>query len=141
MKTFFDDMPREIEEAALVEGCSRLRVFTRITFPLGNRTTAFGINASGEVAGFYNDSSGTTHGFIFASGAFRIEVRSSCDLMVTNRRFVSASPGRASIQRHLVRGLISGAFKSNEAGVTFRRRNGRAVEPTLRDEGARLGFR
>ena len=34
MKTFFDDMPREIEEAALVEGCSRLRVFTRVTLPM-----------------------------------------------------------------------------------------------------------
>jgi len=34
MKTFFDDMPREIEEAALVEGCSRLRVFLRITLPM-----------------------------------------------------------------------------------------------------------
>jgi multiple sugar transport system permease protein len=34
MKTFFDDMPREIEEAALVEGCSRWRVFTRITLPM-----------------------------------------------------------------------------------------------------------
>ncbi|WP_245572868.1 carbohydrate ABC transporter permease [Lichenihabitans psoromatis] len=34
MKTFFDEMPREIEEAALVEGCSRWRVFTRITLPI-----------------------------------------------------------------------------------------------------------
>ncbi len=34
MKTFFDDMPREIEEAALVEGCSRARVFWRITLPI-----------------------------------------------------------------------------------------------------------
>ncbi|MEO6299514.1 MAG: carbohydrate ABC transporter permease [Paracoccaceae bacterium] len=34
MKTFFDDMPREIEEAALVEGCSRARVFVRITLPM-----------------------------------------------------------------------------------------------------------
>ncbi|NEY91808.1 carbohydrate ABC transporter permease [Tabrizicola oligotrophica] len=34
MKTFFDDMPKEIEEAALVEGCSRLRVFTRVTLPM-----------------------------------------------------------------------------------------------------------
>jgi multiple sugar transport system permease protein len=34
MKTFFDDMPREIEEAALVEGCSRWRVFIRITLPM-----------------------------------------------------------------------------------------------------------
>jgi multiple sugar transport system permease protein len=34
MKTFFDDMPREIEEAALVEGCSRWRVFIRVTLPV-----------------------------------------------------------------------------------------------------------
>lgn len=34
MKTFFDDMPREIEDAALVEGCSRWRVFTRVTLPM-----------------------------------------------------------------------------------------------------------
>jgi len=34
MKTFFDDMPREIEDAALVEGCSRLRVFLKITLPI-----------------------------------------------------------------------------------------------------------
>lgn len=34
MKTFFDDMPREIEDAALVEGCSRWRVFIKITLPM-----------------------------------------------------------------------------------------------------------
>lgn len=34
MKTFFDDMPREIEDAALVEGCTRWRVFLRITLPM-----------------------------------------------------------------------------------------------------------
>lgn len=34
MKTFFDEMPREIEEAALVEGCTRLRVFLKITLPM-----------------------------------------------------------------------------------------------------------
>jgi multiple sugar transport system permease protein len=34
MKTFFDEMPREIEEAALVEGCSRFRVFMKITLPM-----------------------------------------------------------------------------------------------------------
>lgn len=34
MKTYFDDMPREIEEAALVEGCSWWRVFIRATLPM-----------------------------------------------------------------------------------------------------------
>jgi multiple sugar transport system permease protein len=34
MKTFFDEMPKELEEAALVEGCSRFRVFRRVTLPM-----------------------------------------------------------------------------------------------------------
>ena len=34
MKTFFDDLPREIEDAALVEGCSRWRVFLKIPLPM-----------------------------------------------------------------------------------------------------------
>ncbi len=34
MKTFFDEMPRELEEAALVEGCTRFRVFHRVTLPM-----------------------------------------------------------------------------------------------------------
>jgi len=34
MKTFFDEMPRELEEAALVEGCTHFRVFHRITLPM-----------------------------------------------------------------------------------------------------------
>jgi multiple sugar transport system permease protein len=34
MKTFFDEVPLEIEEAALVEGCSRFRVFWKVTLPM-----------------------------------------------------------------------------------------------------------
>lgn len=34
MKTYFDDVPREIEQAALVEGCTPWRVFYRVTLPL-----------------------------------------------------------------------------------------------------------
>ena len=34
MMTFFDDVPREIEEAALVEGCTPWRVFRRVTLPM-----------------------------------------------------------------------------------------------------------
>ena len=34
MKTFFDEVPVEMEEAALVEGCSHWRAFTRITLPM-----------------------------------------------------------------------------------------------------------
>ncbi|MEQ8651917.1 MAG: carbohydrate ABC transporter permease [Kiloniellales bacterium] len=34
MKTFFDEVPIEVEEAALVEGCSRFRVFWKVTLPM-----------------------------------------------------------------------------------------------------------
>ena len=34
MMTFFDEVPLEIEEAALVEGCSHWRVFYRVTLPM-----------------------------------------------------------------------------------------------------------
>lgn len=34
LKTFIDDIPIELEEAALIDGCSRLRAFVTITVPL-----------------------------------------------------------------------------------------------------------
>jgi len=34
MKSFFETIPKEIEEAAIIDGCDRLRLFTHITFPL-----------------------------------------------------------------------------------------------------------
>ena len=45
-------------------------MFTPIAFPLATRTTAFGINDAGEIAGFYEDAAGNMHGFVFAAGAF-----------------------------------------------------------------------
>jgi uncharacterized membrane protein len=44
-------------------------VFTPVNFPLATSTTAFGINDTGEIAGFYSDAAGS-HGFIYAGGAF-----------------------------------------------------------------------
>jgi multiple sugar transport system permease protein len=41
MKTFVDDVPIELEESALIDGCSKWRAFFRITLPL----TAPGITA------------------------------------------------------------------------------------------------
>ena len=42
MKTFVDDVPIELEEAAMIEGCSKWKAFIRITLPL----TAPGITAN-----------------------------------------------------------------------------------------------
>jgi probable HAF family extracellular repeat protein len=45
-------------------------VFTPINFPRAASTTAFGINDTGEIAGYYTDAAGNTHGFVYAGGAF-----------------------------------------------------------------------
>ena len=45
-------------------------MFTPINFLLATSTTAFGINDTGEIAGFYSDAAGKEHGFIYAGGAF-----------------------------------------------------------------------
>jgi probable HAF family extracellular repeat protein len=45
-------------------------VFTPINFPLATSTTAFGINETGEIAGYYTDAAGNTHGFVYAGAAF-----------------------------------------------------------------------
>ena len=37
-----------------------------INFPLAASTTAFGINDTGEIAGYYTDAAGNTHGFVYA---------------------------------------------------------------------------
>ena len=45
-------------------------VFTPINFPLSTGTTALGINDTGDIAGWYSDTTGKTHGFVYADGAF-----------------------------------------------------------------------
>jgi multiple sugar transport system permease protein len=34
MKTFFDDIPRELDEAAIVDGCSNMKAFFQVVLPL-----------------------------------------------------------------------------------------------------------
>ena len=34
IKGFFDTMPKELDEAALIDGCTRWQIFTRIILPL-----------------------------------------------------------------------------------------------------------
>jgi probable HAF family extracellular repeat protein len=45
-------------------------VYTPINFPLASSTTAFGINDNGDIAGWYNDAAGKTHGFVYADNNF-----------------------------------------------------------------------
>lgn len=61
----------------VVAGLSRVNgkegtfVFSTIDFPGAVLTNAQGINASGDVVGFYTDTAGTTHGFVMSGGGFQ----------------------------------------------------------------------
>ncbi len=119
MKTFFDEMPREIEEAALVEGCSRLRVFTRITLPMMRAPLA----SSALFVFILNWSDYLIALLLTTSSWVTIPVyMSSLSSSMTGQLYgAKAALGLVAavppvilgiiIQRHLVRGLTFGALK------------------------------
>lgn len=119
MKTFFDDMPREIEEAALVEGCSRWRVFTRITLPIMRAPLAssalfvFILNWSDYLIGLL-----LTQKQWVTIPVFMASLSSSMTGQLYGAKaalgLIAAIPPVVlgiAIQKHLVRGLTFGALK------------------------------
>lgn len=119
MKTFFDDLPREIEEAALVEGCSRFRVFQRITLPMMRAPLAsaalfvFIINWSDYLIALLL----TTREWVTVP-VYMASLSSSMTGQLYGAKaalgLIAAIPPLVlgiSIQRHLVRGLTFGALK------------------------------
>jgi multiple sugar transport system permease protein len=119
MKTFFDDMPREIEEAALVEGCSRWRVFTRITLPMMRAPLAsaalfvFILNWSDYLIALLL----TTREWVTIP-VYMASLSSSMTGQLYGAKaalgLIAAVPPIVmgiAIQRHLVRGLTFGALK------------------------------
>jgi len=119
MKTFFDDMPREIEEAALVEGCSRARVFWRITLPMMRAPLAsaalfvFILNWSDYLIALLL----TTRDWVTIP-VYMASLSSSMTGQLYGAKaalgLIAAVPPvvlGVLIQRHLVRGLTFGALK------------------------------
>jgi probable HAF family extracellular repeat protein len=69
-------------------------VFTPINFPLATGTTAFGINDTGEITGYYTDAAGSTHGFVYAGGAFStVDVAGARDTQLTRIKNEGAVTG------------------------------------------------
>ena len=97
MKTFFDDMPLEIEEAALVEGCSRLRILNWSDYLIALLlTTREWVTIPVYMASLSSSMTGQLYGAKAALG------------------LIAAVPPvimGIAIQRHLVRGLTFGALK------------------------------
>ena len=119
MKTFFDDMPREIEEAALVEGCSRWRVFTKITLPVMRAPLAssalfvFILNWSDYLIGLL-----LTQKQWVTIPVYMASLSSSMTGQLYGAKaalgLIAAIPPvvlGVAIQKHLVRGLTFGALK------------------------------
>lgn len=119
MKTFFDDMPREIEDAALVEGCSRLRVFWKITLPMMRPALAssalfvFILNWSDYLIALLL----TTREWVTIP-VYMASLSSSMTGQLYGAKaalgLIAAVPPvilGISIQKHLVRGLTFGALK------------------------------
>ena len=119
MKTFFDDMPREIEDAALVEGCTRLRVFLKITLPMMRPALAssalfvFILNWSDYLIALLL----TTRSWVTIP-VYMASLSSSMTGQLYGAKaalgLIAAIPPvilGIAIQKHLVRGLTFGALK------------------------------
>ncbi len=152
MKTFFDDMPREIEEAALVEGCSRLRVFTRITLPMMRAPLAScgAVRLHPQLVGLSDraafddarmgDHPGL-HGLAIVlddrtalwrqGSAWPHRRRAAGD---HGHRHPAPSGARADFWGAQAMSAVTVTVSEDEMGAA-------RAKPALRDEGARLGFR
>lgn len=118
MKTFFDEIPRELEEAAKLDGCSAGQIFTRISLPLavpGLVTVAIFvfIFSWNEMLFALILSAGDTNtlpvmipSLVQHTGTLRGEVAAAAivqTIPVVVFSFIA--------QRHLIRGLTFGAVK------------------------------
>jgi hypothetical protein len=82
-------------------------VFTSINFPLATSTTAFGINDTGEIAGFYSAGAGS-HGFIYAGGAFStVDVAGARGTQLTRIKNGGAVTGACSDALNEAHGITS----------------------------------
>lgn len=118
MKSFFDDIPAEIDESALLDGASRWTIFRRIVLPMAKG----GIAASAVLCFIFSWTE-----FLFSLTLTQTQIKT---VPVVSSTFVTsigtawgnmAALGAAAIvpafivillvQRHLVRGLTMGSLK------------------------------
>ncbi len=119
MKAFFDDIPTELEEAALMDGCTRLGAFLRVTLPLSKG----GLVATGVFIGLdaWNEF---LFALTFTSNAARTaplvigEMLGAVYEVDWGTVFAASTAQLAPvliavwiIQRQLIRGLTMGAVK------------------------------
>ena len=117
--SFLKGVPREIEESAEIDGCSRLRMFWTIVFPLLGPVTASMVVLQG--LGIWNDflmpmlvlPSGETKTMIVELFYYVGEFSSRWDMIFagTTMSLVPVLIAFLSLQKYFVKGVSSGAIK------------------------------
>ncbi|NPV53948.1 MAG: carbohydrate ABC transporter permease [Firmicutes bacterium] len=118
MRSFFQEIPRELEEAALIDGCTPLSAFTRIVLPL----SANGIVAT-AILGFVFSWNELMFALVLAGGGAKTAPAFVCNYISYQEIIwgqLAASGVIVSVpvlifigmvQKYLVRGLALGALK------------------------------
>jgi multiple sugar transport system permease protein len=114
LKSFFDDVPREVGEAAMIDGATRLQSFTRIYLPL----VRGGIASTAVMCFIFSWTEFLMA--LFLTNTIRL-LPVQLSLVVTQTWSFTSALSTASIlpafifillvQRHLVRGLTMGMQK------------------------------
>lgn len=119
MKSYFETIPREMEESGMVDGCTRFQVFYRIILPVSGP----GLVAAGAfsfvlcwneflVAQILNSKPGTT---LLPSTIAGMVGQANIDYsVIAASGFLSAIPGAILalvFQRYMVQGLTAGSVK------------------------------
>jgi multiple sugar transport system permease protein len=119
MRSFFQEIPPEIEEAAIVDGCSRLSAFRQCVLPLvrsGLATTAlfvFILNWSDYLIALSLAGSNTITAPVFLTQISSAATGQQYGTQAALGLILAGPPVLISIviQKHLVRGLTFGAVK------------------------------
>ena len=119
MQSFFDGIPKELEESAMIDGCTRLQALCRVIFPLTlpgmGATLGFVFTAAWSELLFALMLINSEENMTFAVGLLTFVSKFSVDwgqMMAAGvLALIPACIFFAFIQRYLVQGLTAGALK------------------------------
>jgi multiple sugar transport system permease protein len=119
MKSFFDGVPRELEEAAMVDGCHPLGAYLRITIPLaapGMAATAIFLfvlawNEFMFAFIFTSINARTVPVMITQTALGEYKINWADMAAITTVVIVPILIFTLLVQKHLVKGLTAGAIK------------------------------